>query len=197
MESLLQLGARHRRIVELLLQGCPNTDIAEHLHISARSVRADLNRLFVRFGIRNGIKRVKLATLFRQHEASRRGNRKKAHLSNQREEKVVSLLAQGLKNHEIAEVMGTTEGVIKNYLGVIYDKLGLWNRVELALWYATPPSERPKTAAKIRKRSSGNSLKARGTAHSLSHHRNQNNPNLGFRGSAQLICFDVAEKTAG
>jgi len=24
---------------------------------------------------------------------------------------------------------------VKNYLRVIYDKLGLWNRVELALWY--------------------------------------------------------------
>jgi DNA-binding CsgD family transcriptional regulator len=25
--------------------------------------------------------------------------------------------------------------VVKNYLRLIYDKLGLWNRVELALWY--------------------------------------------------------------
>ena len=25
--------------------------------------------------------------------------------------------------------------VIKNYLRVIYDKLRLWNRVELALWH--------------------------------------------------------------
>ena len=31
--------------------------------------------------------------------------------------------------------IGTTEHVIKNYLRTIYDKLGLWNRVELALWY--------------------------------------------------------------
>jgi DNA-binding NarL/FixJ family response regulator len=25
--------------------------------------------------------------------------------------------------------------MVKNYLRAIYDKLGLWNRVELALWY--------------------------------------------------------------
>jgi len=31
--------------------------------------------------------------------------------------------------------MGTTEYVVKNYLKSIYDKLGLWNRVELALWF--------------------------------------------------------------
>lgn len=31
--------------------------------------------------------------------------------------------------------MRTSEHVIKNLLRSIYDKLGLWNRVELALWY--------------------------------------------------------------
>jgi len=35
----------------------------------------------------------------------------------------------------VASEIGTTEHVVKNYLRVIYDKLGLWNRVELALWY--------------------------------------------------------------
>ncbi len=35
----------------------------------------------------------------------------------------------------IAVRIGTPEHVVKNYLRVIYDKLGLWNRVELALWY--------------------------------------------------------------
>jgi DNA-binding NarL/FixJ family response regulator len=44
-------------------------------------------------------------------------------------------VAQGLKNSEVAAIIGTTEHVVKNYLRVIYDKLGLWNRVELALWY--------------------------------------------------------------
>jgi len=44
-------------------------------------------------------------------------------------------VAEGLKNREVAQAIGTTEHVVKNYLRVIYDKLGLWNRVELALWY--------------------------------------------------------------
>lgn len=52
-----------------------------------------------------------------------------------REERVIELVAQGLKNRDIADRIGTTEHVVKNYLRVIYDKLGLWNRVELALWY--------------------------------------------------------------
>jgi DNA-binding NarL/FixJ family response regulator len=48
---------------------------------------------------------------------------------------VIELVAQGLKNGEVAQEIGTTEYVVKNYLRAIYDKLGLWNRVELALWY--------------------------------------------------------------
>ena len=54
---------------------------------------------------------------------------------NKTELRVVELVAQGLKNSEVAEIIGATEMVIKNYLRVIYDKLRLWNRVELALWY--------------------------------------------------------------
>jgi DNA-binding NarL/FixJ family response regulator len=44
-------------------------------------------------------------------------------------------VAEGRKNREIANFLGTTEHVVKNDLRVIYDKLGFWNRVELALWY--------------------------------------------------------------
>ncbi len=52
-----------------------------------------------------------------------------------RQQQVIALVAQGLKNSEVAEVIGTTEYVVKNHLRIIYDKLGFWNRVELALWY--------------------------------------------------------------
>jgi DNA-binding CsgD family transcriptional regulator len=63
------------------------------------------------------------------------GERYGKRVPNERERRVIALVAEGLKNHEVAEAMGTTEHVVKNYLRVIYDKLGLWNRVELALWY--------------------------------------------------------------
>ena len=56
-------------------------------------------------------------------------------IPSEREYRIIELVAQGLKNCEVADAIGTTEHVVKNYLRVIYDKLGLWNRVELALWY--------------------------------------------------------------
>jgi len=60
---------------------------------------------------------------------------------NERERRVIQLVAQGMKNREVADEIGTTEHVVKNYLRVIYDKLGLWNRVELALWYEARRNE--------------------------------------------------------
>jgi DNA-binding NarL/FixJ family response regulator len=63
------------------------------------------------------------------------GKRRSDRTPNAREQRVIELVAQGLKNSEVAESIGTTEHVVKNYLRAIYDKLGLWNRVELALWY--------------------------------------------------------------
>jgi DNA-binding NarL/FixJ family response regulator len=62
-------------------------------------------------------------------------------IPSEREQQVIELVAQGLKNREVANAIGTTEHVVKNYLRVIYDKLGLWNRVELALWYESRRSE--------------------------------------------------------
>ena len=60
---------------------------------------------------------------------------------SERERRVIELVAQGFKNRDVAQAIGTTEHVVKNYLRVIYDKLGLWNRVELALWYESRKQE--------------------------------------------------------
>jgi DNA-binding NarL/FixJ family response regulator len=48
---------------------------------------------------------------------------------------IIRRVAEGYKNRDIADSLGTTEHVVKNHLRGIYNKLGLWNRVELALWY--------------------------------------------------------------
>jgi len=66
--------------------------------------------------------------------------------AHEREQFIIQRVAEGCKNREIADSLGTTEHVVKNYLRVIYDKLGLWNRVELALWYESRRTDRQLTA---------------------------------------------------
>ena len=51
-----------------------------------------------------------------------------------KEMRIVALIAQGCKNREIALRLKTTEQVIKNYLRSIYDKTGVSDRLELALF---------------------------------------------------------------
>lgn len=51
-----------------------------------------------------------------------------------KEMQIVALIVQGCKNKEIANQLGTKEQVIKNYLRSIYDKTGVSDRLELALF---------------------------------------------------------------
>ena len=51
-----------------------------------------------------------------------------------KEMQIVALIVQGCKNKEIATQLGTKEQVIKNYLRGIYDKTGVSDRLELALF---------------------------------------------------------------
>lgn len=51
-----------------------------------------------------------------------------------KEMRIVALIVQGCKNREIANRLNTTEQVIKNYLRSIYDKTGVSDRLELALF---------------------------------------------------------------
>ena len=57
----------------------------------------------------------------------------KVHLT-QKEMMIVACVAQGMKNKEIAIRVNTTEQVVKNYLRKVYDKLGVSDRLELALY---------------------------------------------------------------
>lgn len=70
---------------------------------------------------------------FRGHTLRPSGARAKVQLTP-KEALIVSCVTQGMKNKEIATRVGTTEQVVKNYLRKVYDKLGVADRLELALY---------------------------------------------------------------
>src|SRR5271167_2353953 len=53
-----------------------------------------------------------------------------------KEIQVATLVWQGLTNKDIAGILLTSEQVVKNYLRTAFDKLGVWTRLELALYVA-------------------------------------------------------------
>ena len=70
---------------------------------------------------------------FRNQSSRTSGARPKVQLTP-KESLIVSCVTQGMKNKEIALRVGTTEQVVKNYLRKVYDKLGVADRLELALY---------------------------------------------------------------
>jgi DNA-binding NarL/FixJ family response regulator len=62
-----------------------------------------------------------------------KSSRERAQLST-REREIIILIAQGYKNKEIAEKMFITEQTVKNHLHNVFDKLGVSDRLELALY---------------------------------------------------------------
>ena len=85
------------------------------------------------------------AAVIRQFARRRRGARAagirrrplanaSARLLSQREREIVALVAQGFKNKEMAEKMFISEQTVKNHLHNIFDKLGVSDRLELALY---------------------------------------------------------------
>jgi len=58
----IKITQRDQQVLSLLVQGCSNKEIAEQLQISTRTVKQHLRTLFLRAGIKDGRKRVKLAT---------------------------------------------------------------------------------------------------------------------------------------
>jgi DNA-binding NarL/FixJ family response regulator len=57
----MKVTPRDQQVLDLLVQGCSNKEIAGQLSISPRTVKQHLRTLFLRAGIRDGRKRVKLA----------------------------------------------------------------------------------------------------------------------------------------
>src|SRR5215467_5780189 len=76
------LRPREQQVVELLLQGCDNDEISKELRMARRTVKAHFNRLFLRFGIHGGVKRVKLATLLFRRQLCSEGETAKPSQTN-------------------------------------------------------------------------------------------------------------------
>jgi DNA-binding NarL/FixJ family response regulator len=64
----IKITRRDRQVLDLLVQGCSNKEIASELDISPRTVKQHLRTLFLRAGIKEGRKRVILATAIFEKE---------------------------------------------------------------------------------------------------------------------------------
>jgi DNA-binding NarL/FixJ family response regulator len=66
----VKLGPRECDVLRVLLTGADNLEIARQLGMAPRTVKAHFNRLFLKFGISGGVKRVKLAVIIHRQTIS-------------------------------------------------------------------------------------------------------------------------------
>jgi DNA-binding NarL/FixJ family response regulator len=96
--------------------------------------KTPLCMLFSRAGIPEGVKRVKLARYAHEDESA---IMTPCEGLNPKESQISILVWEGLANREIGEIVGTSEQAIKNHLRSAFDKLGVWSRLELAMYGAS------------------------------------------------------------
>ena len=123
--------------VEAVRQGCcgivPKQTSTELLIKSIRKVHAGefwLDRMTTADVIRRLAKKGSNGT----NAGARLGLREQGAALSNREREIVVLVAQGFKNKEMAERMFISEQTVKNHLHNIFDKLGVSDRLELALY---------------------------------------------------------------
>jgi DNA-binding NarL/FixJ family response regulator len=128
-----KVSPREQQVLRLLVQGCSNKEIGRQLHIRPRTVKQHLRMMFLRAGIREGTKRVKLARYAHEDEDAVTTS---CESLNPRESRISILVWEGLTNREIGKVIGISENGVKTHLHSAFDKLGVWTRLELAMYVA-------------------------------------------------------------
>jgi hypothetical protein len=90
--------------------------------VKPRTVKTHLARVFALLGIHEGHKLTKLAALLNQH---RPGEPIPLYFRFAKSIFYCGIGSPRLKNNEVARVLGTTECVVTNYLGALYDASGM------------------------------------------------------------------------
>ncbi len=146
MATIRQLHLDHPEIVKILLvESCERDMVVNAFRSGVRGIFC-LNEANLRL-LRKCIHTVAsgeiwanaeqmnhLVELIAERPLLRVLNHRGEKLLTAREEEVVSFVAEGLANREIAHLMTLSEHTVKKYLFRIFDKLGISTRVELVLY---------------------------------------------------------------
>lgn len=138
MQDFAHLGVKVTEqdavVLRLLVAGANAREIAGHIGLKPRSVKQHLSALYKRTRTPNRIV-LALAAANLQPPENFSDSRLTA-----RENEIAKWAVQGLLTKEISRQAGISEQMVKNYLRSVFNILGVWSRLELALMIAVPIS---------------------------------------------------------
>jgi DNA-binding NarL/FixJ family response regulator len=135
--AFARLTAGERQIADHASRGLRNHEIGRALDLSPNTVRNTLQRVFQRLKIAG---RTELAVAL---QTSRQDGLSipsaAADELTRRERQITSYVSRGLRNHEIAFILGTSPNTVHNQLQRIFEKVGIATRTELAVAFLGAP----------------------------------------------------------
>lgn len=114
---------------EIIINGIKN--VANGQGILDSKVMNQLSKIMISDTKDDGI--LKEVYCEREECISNKLEHKNLELLTKREKEILSMVAEGYANKQIAELLFISEGTVKNYISSIYDKLGVHDRIKLAL----------------------------------------------------------------
>jgi DNA-binding NarL/FixJ family response regulator len=127
-----RLTERQREVLQLLAEGKSMKEIASVLNLTPRTVAFLKYRIMEALHVHTNAELVRYASKI--HSVSDAESRQKNLGLTPRELVIVSAVAAGYPDKEIAEFLKIGEDTFKHHLNNIFDKLGVSTRLELALW---------------------------------------------------------------
>ena len=125
-----ELSPREIEVLDLLLQGLPNADIATRLHISPHTTRIHVSRILAAHGASS---RLELATrLLSESDGPRPAYASITRLTP-RQRTVVALAATGARNVDIAGRLGIAVRTVEKHLTDAMHRIGATTRVGLIM----------------------------------------------------------------
>ncbi len=150
IEILKALRSRgDRRAVVLLTASLEDEELMQAMTLEANGIvlkeGAETLILTCLDRVREGGTWVEKTTLERSIDLVRNGGAPRSSLTRlaPREKMIAQLVSRGMRNKEIGHELGMTEGTVKVSLHRIYEKLGIENRVELAMLRRSNPETDP------------------------------------------------------
>jgi len=130
---MLSPAERAAAEIDMIMAGYNNAEIGQQLGIRERTVKMDCQRLYREHSISQQHRLKKVALAVKMYTPSEQQPTQVQLTKRQME--AARLAAMAYTRQMIGEKMGTTAGAVNNLLREMYEKIGVNNRIELALWY--------------------------------------------------------------
>ena len=139
IEPRMLLNDREAAILRLMAQGASCAEILECVHYSHSSLKRYRRQIYQKLGVRDSLQAVLWYHDVDCNAESQPHTNPQISFLGEPLPTILSLIARGYGTAEIVTATKCSSSTIKRYIKQLYDILGIWTRVQAALWFHEKP----------------------------------------------------------